>query len=55
MKRLEKALEHEVKLTRGKSPHYLRLLGFYFGDSNQILNDTSKLYYRDRQNGVAVC
>ena len=33
MKRLEKALEHEVKLTRGKSPHYLRLLGFYFGDS----------------------
>ena len=30
--------------TRGKSPHYLRLRGFYFGDSNQILNDTSELY-----------
>ena len=30
--------------TRGKSPHYLRLRGFYFGDSNQILNATSELY-----------
>ena len=35
-------------LTRGKSPHYLRLRGFYFGDSNQILNDTSELYYTEQ-------
>ena len=33
-----------MNITRGKSPHYLRLRGFYFGDSNQILNDTSELY-----------
>ena len=30
--------------TRGKSPHYLRLLGFYFGDSNQILKMTHQSY-----------